>query len=67
MTKLIKAMLKKSDDHTNITEYHIMSCLFFLRIQNSKIHDDKAIISVKNVKSKFKIKKLDILISSFDY
>ncbi len=34
----------------NITEYHIISKLNFLRIiMYSKIHEDKAIISYKNV------------------
>ena len=61
MTILLKVKLKKSDDQTNIdkyrlaaniTEYHIISKLIFLRrLRYSKINEHKAIISCKNVKS----------------
>ena len=53
-----KAKLKNSDDQTNIdryrvaaniTEYHIILKLIFPKNHHSKIHDDKAIISYKNV------------------
>ena len=52
MTPFIKAKFKISDDQTNIdkyrvaakiTEYHIISILFF------QVYDDKSIISCKNV------------------
>ncbi len=51
MSSFIKAKLKKSDDQTkvaaNITEYHI----YLSKNHHSKIHNDKAIISEKNVKN----------------
>ena len=55
MTTFIKTKFKKSDDQTNIdkyiltayiTEYHIISKLFFLT-HCSKIQEGKAIISLK--------------------
>ena len=60
MTTFIQTKLKKSDDQTNIdkvaaniTEYHTISKLIFLRIIIPKSYDDKAIISckIKNVKN----------------
>ncbi len=59
MTTFIKAKLKKSDDQTkfdkyrvagNITVYHIISKLI--------IHDDKVIISYKNVFTNIRNKNL---------
>ena len=56
MTTLKKNKVKKSYDQTNtdkyrvaanITEYHIISKLIFLRLINSKIHEEKTIISCK--------------------
>ena len=53
MTTFIKAKRKKSDDQTNIgsckyyIEYHIKINL--PKNHHSKIYDDKAIISCKNV------------------
>ena len=58
MTTFIKAKLKNLDDQknidkyrvaANITEYHSIS-KYLSRDQHSKIHDDKTIISCKNVK-----------------
>ncbi len=61
MTTFIKAKHKKRDDQTNNdkykvgannTEYHIISKLIFRKYYNFKIHhDDKAIISCRNVKN----------------
>ncbi len=59
MKTFIESKLKKSDDQTNIdkyrivaniTEYCIISKNLFISNNNHfKIHDDKAIISCKNV------------------
>ena len=57
MTTFIKAKLKKSDEHSQIQsscKNYRMS--YYIKINlpknhHSKIHDDKAIISCKNVKN----------------
>ena len=58
MTTFIKAQLKKSDNQTNvdkyrvavnITEYHIISKLIFLRLIIPKILKKRRIFHVKNV------------------
>ncbi len=55
LSKFIKAKPKKSDEYyfreaSNITENHIIK-INLPNNHHSKIHDDKAIISCKNVKT----------------